>query len=217
MKTNAKIQQDVNEEMKWDPRIREGDVGVAVKEGIVTLSGSIPSYAEKDAAVEAARKVMGVTAVVDEIQVKLPGSMVRDDRDIATAVSSALRWNVWVPHDSIKVTVAKGWVTLTGEVEYEFKRTAAANAVRDLEGVRAVMNEISVKPIVKSRDVKQEIESALVRHARKDARKITISVRDQDVTLSGKVHSWTERQEAEWAAWGTPGVKNVTNLVSIQH
>ena len=217
MKSNAKIQQDVNEELKWDPRIKEGDIGVAVKDGVVTLSGSIPSYAEKNAAVKAAQKVTGVSAVVDEIQVKLSGSMVRDDRDIANACSSSLRWNIWVPQDAVKITVKNGWITLTGEVEYEFKRAAAYNAVRDLEGVRGVSNEITVKPMVRSADVKQKIESALIRHAREDADNIKISVRDQDVTLSGKAPSWSERQQAEWAAWGTPGVKSVTNLVSIQN
>ena len=149
MKTNADLQKDVYEELRWDPRITEAEIGVSVINGVVTLSGNIPTFAEKWAAEEATRKVSGVTAVVNQIDVKLPGHLVKDDQEIAEAAIRAFSWNVWVPQDKIKIMVEKGWITLTGEVEYDYQRRSAEKAVLNLNGVRGVTNEVTVEPPLK--------------------------------------------------------------------
>lgn len=217
MKTNADLQKDVYEELKWDSRINEGDIGVSVNNGIVTLSGTIPSYAEKWAAEEATKSVKGVTAVVNKIDVKLAGSHIRDDQDIAKAALDAIKWNVWVPEESIKIMVEEGWVTLSGKVKMDFQRQTAESAVRHLAGVRGVSNQISVEPVAKVKDIQFQIKKALHRHAEEDANAIHVEVADGDVTLTGKVHSWSEKSEAEWAALGTTGVRKVKNNVSVTY
>lgn len=217
MKTNAELQNDVYEELKWDSRVNEGDIGVSVKDGIVTLSGTIPSYAEKWAAEEAAHKVAGVTAVVNKIDVKLSNLHERDDQDIAEAALNAFAWNVWVPEKKVQLTVEKGWVTLTGEVAYDYQRKAAENAVKNLAGVRGVSNHIFIGPNLKVKDVQYQIKKALHRHAEEDANRIHVEARGSEVTLTGKVHSWDEKVNAEWAARGTAGVSAVRNNLSISY
>jgi osmotically-inducible protein OsmY len=217
MKSNADLQKDIYEELRWDPRVHEGDIGVSVSDGIITLSGHIPSYAEKWAAEEATKKVAGVTAVANEIEVKLPGNQVKDDVEIAKAALTAIKWHVWIPQDAVKVVVNKGWVSLSGPVKFEFQRQAVLDAVRHLAGVRGVTDEISIQPAVKAKDIQYQIKQALHRHAEDDANNIQVTVTDGEVQLSGKVYSWSEKIEAEWAAMATVGVRKVKSNVQVAY
>lgn len=212
-----RIQQRVLEELKWDPQVDPKDVGVEVDNGVVTLTGTVESYPMKFAAEDAAKRVLGVKAVANDIEVKLPHEMVRTDTGIAQAAANALEWNTRVPHERIKVTVRDGWVTLEGDVDYEFQKEAAERSIRDLTGVKGVTNLIKViaPARVSPGEVKSRIEDAFERMAELDARRIDVEARDGKVILRGTVRSWFEREEAEDAAWAAPGVSDVENQITV--
>jgi osmotically-inducible protein OsmY len=215
MKTDAELQRDVMNELKWEPTIKAAEIGVGVKDGVVTLSGYVDSYVKKWAAERAAARVSGVRAVAEGIQVRLPRSLQRSDEDLAGAVAHVLEWNILVPHDRVKVQVQDGLVTLRGEVDWWYQKNAAEEAVRCLMGVVLFNNEIRVKPPVKPLDVKDEIESAFRRNALLDSRRVTVETRGGSVILSGNVRNWAERAEAQWTAWAAPGVSEVENNIII--
>jgi osmotically-inducible protein OsmY len=217
IRTDEAIQTDVLEELKWDAHVRPNEIGVAVKDGIVTLNGWVDSFLKKMAAQEAAHRVPGVKAVANEIEVRLPGFAERTDTDLAAAVLNALRWDAAIPAGKVDVTVSQGWVTLKGEVEHVFQVRDAERAVRRHAGVKGVTNLIGVnKPLVLPTDLKQQIERALVRNAETDARRITVEVEGSKVILRGTVRSYAEKQAAEdTACWSAPGVTEVDNRIVV--
>jgi osmotically-inducible protein OsmY len=213
--TDRDLQEHVQNALDWEPSIDAADIGVSVDAGVVTLRGDVKAFAEKATAERVALGVYGTKAVANDINVRLRDGQQRTDTEIAQAVLSALKWNTTVPDEKIAVTVSNGWVTLKGKVDWEYQRTAAANVIRDLAGVRGVTNTISLEPHISVMDVKSKIESALKRSAEVDARRINVAVADGKVILSGNVHSWFERSEARQAAWAAPGVKEVDDRIAV--
>jgi osmotically-inducible protein OsmY len=216
-RTDEDIQRDVLAELKWEPRVRPNEIGVAVTDGVVTLTGWVDSYTKRWAADEAAHRVRGVKAVANDIEVRLPGDAERTDADIAAAAVRMLEWNAVVPRDKIDITVSKGYVTLKGEVEWQYQRDEAERVIRNLRGVRAVANLITVKPRLTPSALKEKIEDALLRSAKMDAQRITVEVQGSKVILKGRVRTWMERQEAEQVAWSAPGVESVENRITISY
>jgi len=209
------IQKDVLDELKWNAYVRPNEIGVSVKDGIVTLTGWVDSYMKKIAAEEAAHRVPGVKAVANDIEVRLLSSDERTDADLAAAVLNALKWDAAIPTGKIDVTVSKGWVTLKGEVEFAFQKRDAERAVHRLTGVKGVTNLITVTSHVSPSELKQQIEKALVRNAQTDASHITVEMQGSKAILRGTVRSYAEKKAAEDTAWSAPGVTDVDNRITI--
>jgi osmotically-inducible protein OsmY len=216
MRNNAQVQSDVRAELAWDPRVDDKEIRVAATESVVTLTGSVPTFADKWAAERAAERVFGVRAVANDLAVAVPIPFQRTDTDIARAIVDALGWDVQVPDTKIKSAVTNGWVTLEGDVEWRYQRDTAARAVRNLAGVRGVTNNIIVTPKpVASRDVDRSIKQALERRADRTAEAISVETKDGVVTLKGSVPSFGDRRAAEGAAWSAPGVKEVRDELAV--
>lgn len=212
---DMEIRQAILDELEFEPSVEAAGIGVAVKGGVVTLSGFVDNYAEKIAAEVAAKRVLGVQAVAMDIEVKVPHPAKHSDTEIARAALRALEWNTMVPSTGLKVKVEEGWVTLYGELSWEYQRDAAGRAVRVLSGVRGVTNLITVKPQVATEKIRERILAAFTRSAALDAEAIRVEATDGKVTLSGRVHSWNERSEAERTAWAAQGVAQVDNRIQV--
>lgn len=214
-RSDADIQRDVSSELKWEPSLRDDDIAVAVRDGVVTLAGNVGSYIEKWRAERVASRVKGVKAVANDIEVMLSSSSKRPDPEIARAAVHALEWNASVPKDRIRVMVENGWVTLDGDVDFYFQREAAERAVRTLWGVKGVSNLITVHAVPTPADVQQRIKEALQRGASFDAEHITVEVDGHKAVLRGTVRSFTEMRDAERAARNAPGITEVENRLAI--
>jgi osmotically-inducible protein OsmY len=217
MKTDAQLQFDVNEELNWDPSIHAEDIGVTAHDGVVTLTGHVNTFAEKWEAERASQRVAGVKALAVEIDVSLPGSSTRNDEDIARSAENVLEWNSYVPRNRVKVLVEGGMITLSGEVSRDYQRRAATDSVRILMGVRGVTNQITLAPSGRSDTLKTDIEAALRRRVPDDAKHIVVGVQPGgNITLTGTVHSWSDRDLARNSAWGTAGVHSVDDHLTMR-
>ena len=216
IRTDEQIQTDVLEELQWDSRVQPNEIGVAVKDGIVTLTGWVDSYLKKIAAEEATHRVRGIKAVVNDIEVRLPGSAERTDADLAAAVLNALKWDAAIPAGKVDVTVSQGWVTLKGEVDHGFQKRDALRAICRLSGTKGITNLMMVKPPQPApQDLKSQIEKALVRNAQTDAKYITVEVQGSEVILRGAVSSYAEKKAAEETASSASGVTEVDNRIIV--
>ena len=217
MKSDMQLEQDVLEELKWEPSVNAADVGVEVKDGIVTLAGQVSSFSEKWGAEQAAQRVSGVKGLAIEMDVNLFGLGKRSDADIAHAAENVLEWLTVLPKDSVKVIVENGWITLSGEVEWQYQRETVIGAVRHLMGVRGVSDQITIEPKLSLSTLGSEIEAALAWRAVVNAPKISVKVNDSDVTLTGKVNTWAEHDLALACAWSTPGIRKVIDDITVVH
>ncbi|HEV6967013.1 BON domain-containing protein [Roseateles sp.] len=218
MKTDSQLQRDVIEELGWEPSVHAARIGVEVRDGIVTLAGQVDSYAEKLNAERAAQRVAGVRAMTTELEVRLPEPSRRSDTDIAAAVQNALEWSFSLAVSRrIHVMVANGWVTLSGDVDWQFQRQAAVDTVRPMMGVAGIDNQIRIKPSPSAALVRADVESALGRAAIAAPGEISVAIEGSEVMLSGTVRSWAERETATNAAWNTPGVTQVVDRMTITH
>ncbi|WP_277964979.1 BON domain-containing protein [Pseudomonas sp. RIT-To-2] len=217
MKTDRQLKDDITSELRWEPSVNAEQIGVEVKDGVVTLAGQTDSYAEKWNAEQAAQRVSGVRALAVTMDVKLAGPHRRSDSEIAASAAGALQWKTYWANDTVKVVVENGWLILAGEVEWEYQRQEAANALRYLTGVKGISNNIVIKTKVTVGSVKSDIEAAMKRRAIADAATIRVEVHGADVTLSGTVKSWPERELARYSAWSTAGVQNVVNNIVVSY
>jgi osmotically-inducible protein OsmY len=215
MKTDSQLQHDVMAEMQWEPRVDHANIGVAAKDGVVTLSGFVANYASKLAAEKAARRVKGVRGLAEEIEVRFPSDAKTADPEIAKRIADMFDWSVSIPKDKINVKVEHGWVTLSGSVGYHYNREAARDLASRINGVKGVTNLIEVKRAPSTYDVRQQIMDALKRSADLDASTITVSAEGDTVKLAGKVHSGYERRIAERAAWAAPGVNRIEDNIMV--
>ena len=214
--TDSQLQQDVLDELDFEPSVSAAQIGVTAKNGVITLSGHAGSFAEKIAAEEAARRVNGVHAIAQEIEVRYPSDKKTADDEIAARALSIMKWNAVVPYDKVQVKVQDGWVTLLGEVEWQFQRAAAESGIRRLSGVAGILNEITLKPRPEPVDVKHKIEEALRRSAEVEAKSIQVtSLGDGKIALEGKVHDWQERDAVKRAAWSTAGVSAIEDRLQF--
>lgn len=216
MKTDSQIQKDVLSELKWHPFLKASEIGVAVKNGIVTLSGTVDTYAKKLQAEKSAKGVDGVRAVAEDIVVRPYPDVTKSDSDLAAAVVNSLKWHSAVADDKIKIKVEDGWVTLDGTAEWGFQKEAAQSAVENLNAVRGVINNIVVTTLVEPEDVQKQISQAFHRSATIDAKNIIIDALGSKVVLKGKVRSFAEKRDAESAAWQAPGVRKVENKLEVE-
>jgi len=216
MKQNNELQRDIIDELAWDPNIDAAEIGVAVVDGVVTLTGQVRSLAEKWTAEHVTKRVAGVRAVANDIEIHLLGASQRTDADIARATLNALEWDVRVPHHRVTVAVSDGIIKLEGEVDTQYQKQAAERVIRHLTGVKGVTNLLRVKAAVAPADVKAKILAAFQRSAVIDARQIQVELRDGQAILRGRVRSWAERDTAEQAAWAAPGVTSVVDLLTIE-
>ena len=217
MRTDMELQKDVAEELKWEPRLQEDEIGVAVKNGVVTLTGFVPDYAQRRAAAKAAERVVGVRAVAQELVVKVPEMFRYSDTELAHRVVNALAWDVEVPNEKIQAKVEDGWVTLEGTVDWQYQRNAAERAVRYLGGIKGVANQIAIAPSMSASayDVAQRIKAALHRTAEVEAKRVEVTAKDGKVVLTGSVRSWPERADVERAAWSASGVMAVDDRLAV--
>ena len=215
MRTDIEIKNDVLDELAWQPNIDETQIGVIVDKGVVTLTGTVDSYAKKIAAEKAVKGVKGVRAVAEDIEVKYGTEYKKSDKEVAKAAADAIKWNYSVPDDDVKIKVDNGWVYLTGEVKWGYQKDAAKSAVENLLGVRGVSNAITLKQTVEPNQVKEKIKKALERSAEIEAKNINVTVEGHKVKLRGKVHSWTEKDEVRKAAFSAPGVYEVDNELEV--
>ena len=213
--TDREIKQHGQSALDWEPSLDASDIGASVDEGVVTLRGNVGSYAEKTTAERVALRIYGVRGVANDLAVHLVSESQRTDTEVAQAAVAALKWNTMIPEGQVRVTVADGWVTLKGTVDWQYQKDAAHRAVRDLTGVRGVTNHIVIQPQVRITDIQEKIETAFRRSAEIGARRINVTAHDGTITLTGNVHSWSERQEAERVAWSAPGVTEIENELTV--
>jgi osmotically-inducible protein OsmY len=216
LKSDTEIKNDILSELKYEPRVKVTDIGVLVKDGTVTLNGFATSYGEKWDAVKAVKRIAGVKAIADDIEVKVPESLRRNDGDIAAAAANQIEWSTTIPQGAVQVTVSEGRVSLEGQVEWWYQKDAAEDGVRYLAGVNRVFNLITIKPKVTPAKIEAAIEAAFERSAVLDAKKIEIETSGNKVTLTGKVRNYSERDEAERVAWAAPGVYSVDNQLAVE-
>ena len=215
MNSDNELQMKVTQELLWDPAVESMHVVVGVKNGIVTLTGYVQHFGKKQAAQQAAERVAGVKAVVNELDIKLPDSSERNDLDIAESALNALRLNTQVPRDAVKVAVESAWVTLEGSVDWHYQRIAAEHAVKNLPGIKGMINKIEIKPAALKNDIQEKIRNAFVRNAQIDATRVTLKLDGHKAVLAGSVRSWAERAQAESATWAAPGITQVENHILI--
>lgn len=215
MKSNEHLQRDVMEALTWEPLLNAAEIGVTAEEGVITLTGHVDSYPKKLAAERAAKSVNGVRALAEEIEVRIGNGSRMSDTAIAEAAVNALKWCTSVPDKRITVSVENGWVKLEGDVEWQFQKDEARREVEDITGISGITNLISVRPLIKPTEIKDKIQRAFQRSATIDSSNVMVDVNGSLVTLKGTVHSWTERQEAENAAWSAPGVAKVNDQLVV--